>query len=955
MLMTPEELRVEVEGKNTKVEEINEKDIDLDIPDRAPLRPPVVASNNGRWTSRQLAQKIIQFAEVLSGTKLFPYQKNFGFRVACSVIDNDGETLTALFSRQSGKTETVSCVVPSLMILLPRLGSLPHAIDFLPITMFDEYGQYLYRDGFWVGVFAPIREQSQTTYDRLRRRMMNQEALAILRSPDFRYTVDVSNGNTTTLSNGSVATCHTASDTANIESKTYHLIIIEECQDVSDFKINKCVTGDTLITLLDGRRVPVKDAKKGDVTLALDEKSWKLVPSKIREVHVNGMKDVFEIETASGAKIRTTANHQFMTFRRGHKTIKKTTLDQIDITKDRIMLAKNNTIFGNKSVGVPLSKIIGYILGDGCTRGNNIAFCAIETEIKEDFEKACKEYGMPATLRTHVICSDLSLLAEYQISVKRDGLGTRENKLISKFKEMGIWNTLGFDKRIPSVMFEAPKEEIAAMLGSLFACDGCASIYVDNSNGRTRGSLTYASISRGLIDDMRDLLIRFNVVSRVSERENKKGFGKGNGKNLFTLSIQDAKSLKNFAKQIFIPSKQHNVIRAAELSEDRGSRTVINHQIKSAVDDADVFFDRIKSIKPVGKEQTYCITVAHDGHITRFGLFVTPQSIAPMAAATNGTKCFVGTPNNKKGAFLEQILINKQEAADEGKKNHLEYDYRVGAKYNRRYAAYVLKEKKRLGFDSDEFKMAYRLIWILERGMFTTYEVLIGDADKGDFNKCAKDYEIYFDPKPGKIYVAGLDVAKESDSTVLTILEVDFDNPVLTEESTSAHGDIQVFKQYNKRLACWMELQGNWETQYGTIKEMLDHFGIFVLYIDSTGVGDPLSDRLTVNLPDVLVVSYKFSKPSKSVMWKNLSQEVSSGRLEFPYGLKARRDQRTKRFVNEVLGLEKSYQGQYMVCEHPAVRGAHDDYPDSLALACMAAKEEGMPEIEVTDSSSLYG
>lgn len=565
-MITRKLTREEVESENSKIEDINEQDIDIPIPE--PTHEKSSSSKSRKWTSRQISQKIIQFAEVLSGTTLFPYQKNFAFRLCCSVIDNDGEVLTTLFSRQMGKTEAISCIVAALMVLLPRLGNLPNAKHFLPSSMFDEHGKYLYRDGFWVGIFAPSKEQANTTYTRIRNRLTHQEALEILQGPDFRYSVDVCNGNTTMLSNGSLATCHTASPTANIESKTYHLIIAEECQDISDYKLNK--------------------------------------------------------------------------------------------------------------------------------------------------------------------------------------------------------------------------------------------------------------------------------------------------------------------------------------------------------------------------------------------------SIAPMAAATNGTKVFIGTPNNRKCAFYFQIQENKRIESNGGVKNHFEYDYLVGAKYNQRYAKYVHKERTRLGFDSDEFKMAYRLIWILERGMFITEEELLGDADRGIFNKAAKDYELISVPKPGRIYVGGLDVAKENDSTVLTILDVDYDNPVLIEESVSLSGDIVCYKQYKKQIAFWMELQGNWETQYETIKEVIERFGLYSLYIDSTGVGDPLSDRLIANLPDVLVVPYKFSIPSKSVMWKNLSQEFAAGRIEFPYGEKARKRSVVKRFIQQMCDLEKRYSGQYMICEHPAERGAHDDYPDSLGLACLAAKEEGMPDLEVTDNDFLY-
>jgi len=54
----------------------------------------------------QLVLKILIFVDELAGHPLHPYQRDFAYRVIESVVINDGEELTALFSRQSGKTRT---------------------------------------------------------------------------------------------------------------------------------------------------------------------------------------------------------------------------------------------------------------------------------------------------------------------------------------------------------------------------------------------------------------------------------------------------------------------------------------------------------------------------------------------------------------------------------------------------------------------------------------------------------------------------------------------------------------------------------------------------------------------------------------------------------------------------------------------------------------------------------
>ena len=72
----------------------------------------------------KLIDKMMQFMVVLVGHDLHPYQKPLARRIMESVIIGDGEEITALAARQSGKSETVADTVSTLMVLLPRLANL---------------------------------------------------------------------------------------------------------------------------------------------------------------------------------------------------------------------------------------------------------------------------------------------------------------------------------------------------------------------------------------------------------------------------------------------------------------------------------------------------------------------------------------------------------------------------------------------------------------------------------------------------------------------------------------------------------------------------------------------------------------------------------------------------------------------------------------------------------------
>lgn len=71
-----------------------------------------------------IIDKLLMVVDEFSGIKLYGYQTPFARRMLNSLVTNDGATLTALFSRQSGKSETVANTIVVAMVMLPRLAKI---------------------------------------------------------------------------------------------------------------------------------------------------------------------------------------------------------------------------------------------------------------------------------------------------------------------------------------------------------------------------------------------------------------------------------------------------------------------------------------------------------------------------------------------------------------------------------------------------------------------------------------------------------------------------------------------------------------------------------------------------------------------------------------------------------------------------------------------------------------
>ena len=309
---------------------------------------------------------------------------------------------------------------------------------------------------------------------------------------------------------------------------------------------------------------------------------------------------------------------------------------------------------------------------------------------------------------------------------------------------------------------------------------------------------------------------------------------------------------------------------------------------------------------------------------------VVRKSIHPMGASTNATIVKTGTPDYVKGDFYKAIRHNKRIAAKRGgQQNHFEANWREVVKYNPRYKKYIAKEKARIGEESDEFQLSYNLKWLLERGMFTTEDKMDELGDKG--MRLVKVWQ-------RSPLVAGLDIARRQDSTVATVLWVDWDNP-----------DEQGF--FDHRILNWLEIHGDqWEEQYAKVLDFFSNYDIVQVGVDGQGMGDLFADRLSRLMPNADVRALPSHTQEQSKRWKHLTELMQRNLISWPAHVETRRTQVYKRFFSQMTDAERNYKGGNMVVAAPNEADAHDDYVDSLALGTWLTREISMPVVEQSES-----
>ena len=165
------------------------------------------------------------------------------------------------------------------------------------------------------------------------------------------------------------------------------------------------------------------------------------------------------------------------------------------------------------------------------------------------------------------------------------------------------------------------------------------------------------------------------------------------------------------------------------------------------------------------------------------------------------------------------------------------------------------------------------------------------------------------EPVQRKSYVAGLDLAKVADYSVLVVMTRD--------KREVVHVD-----RFNKL---------DWELQVTRVKAALDRYNQAELLVDSTGVGEPIYENL--RKAGLRARPYSFTSKSKADLVNNLSLLLEKRKLTLP------RYELCPMLIDELEAFE------YSVTESGTVHtgapsGQHDDMVVALALAAWLVRSD---------------
>jgi hypothetical protein len=288
--------------------------------------------------------------------------------------------------------------------------------------------------------------------------------------------------------------------------------------------LGKCVTGDTRVVDADtGAYVPITEMRWGKSTLAWD--GWRLRPAKVSAFMPQGKREIFELRTRTGLRIRATANHPFRMLKRW--------VPLSDLRAgDRIAVARKIPVFGKTPIPEWEATLLGLMISEGqCdTPGHSPTYTTADPALVDLLKSAMAASGL----------GEITYNGRYGYRLVnhkgRGGIPAR-NRAHDWLRNLEL-NVGAADKFVPQIIFTAPEPSVRAFLQALFSGDG--SIY------HSRGGifLEYYSKSRRLIEDVHHLLLRFGIFSLILDETT------AIGTRACKIQITDKDQILRFAKRV---------------------------------------------------------------------------------------------------------------------------------------------------------------------------------------------------------------------------------------------------------------------------------------------------------------------------------------------------------------------------------------------------------------------
>ena len=266
--------------------------------------------------------------------------------------------------------------------------------------------------------------------------------------------------------------------------------------------LRECVTGDTLVVLADGRRVPIAELVGSTPEVLAVSEDQRIVRATSEKVWKVGRRPVFDVRLGQWSdRPRDWASPPPGRNRLGR-------VEDLE-TGARLALARRlpEPQCGGRWPEARLA-LLGHLVGDGSYLVHQPLryTTASEENSHAVAEAAQREFG--CTVNRHV-----GRGAWHQLVISGNGNRWHPAGVNLWLRELGIFGQRSHEKRLPAEVFTLASDQVAVLLQHLWATDGTISLRRPGARGSA--AVNFSTSSRGLAGDVAALLLRLGIVARI--------------------------------------------------------------------------------------------------------------------------------------------------------------------------------------------------------------------------------------------------------------------------------------------------------------------------------------------------------------------------------------------------------------------------------------------------------
>jgi DNA polymerase-3 subunit alpha len=323
--------------------------------------------------------------------------------------------------------------------------------------------------------------------------------------------------------------------------------IFDLLEKFANYGFNKCLIGETLIPDKHGNLVTIEKlyasnqsegkginplVENNGLLEVITQDNFELTTSNAVSIMQNGVKPVYKLTTSLGKEIMATGNHPFLTLD-GWKNLEELK------PGDRIASPATLPIEGTQTWEHHKLVTLGWVLSEGNTcHPSGVYVHTNNQDMVDDVVQAAKQFeNTQPTVKQRADRNDVFDI--YLGTGKRGSASGGKSGARAWLESLGIVGQNATQKEFPKEVFTLRNGDLAVILGRYWSGDGFIAAEQNFTPYAATSSLQLAK-------QLQHLLLRFGVVSRVTE----KTFIYKEGRTGYTVHVVGRRSVENFVKHI---------------------------------------------------------------------------------------------------------------------------------------------------------------------------------------------------------------------------------------------------------------------------------------------------------------------------------------------------------------------------------------------------------------------